>query len=438
MAIIYSYPNNSAIQSSDRLIGTSTIIAAGKKKNLTKSFTIAALGSFVSLNHPTPWGTIIGDIEVQTDLWNILESKQGNITLTTSGVSGPSTFIDNVLNIPDYSEGFTIPTLQEVTTTGNITTNSISIIDNGLNIYNTILTDGSIRNSQFIAGDIYMTSIPEDIDDPSYLANYNSSGVFLQYNTDALVYNGALSNGQLFLDWATSGGALNGAVSLISGSPTEGGGKIILSSNDINGSIEINNITDNIVLEFPNKSAGTYTIAMVDDIPSSFGLFAQTADGGPVTATTTETTIIGSGVGTLTVPANVFKVGDSFAASLDGVISCVGSATIHVRVKTLTGTLLADTGIIDLDTATSKSWLLNLYFTVRTIGAAGSASISSGGLFSYVKNSGTNFEGYVLNTVNTTTFDTTINNTLNITVEWNTNNAGNSILSRNFTLTRIY
>jgi hypothetical protein len=168
------------------------------------------------------------------------------------------------------------------------------------------------------------------------------------------------------------------------------------------------------------------------------GLFAQTGDGGPVTATVVETTILGPGVGSLAVPANMFQIGDSFEASLDGIISCVGSATIHIRVKTLTGVILADTGIIDLDTTTSKSWLLTLYFTIRTLGGTGTASISSGGLFSYIKNSGTNFEGYVLTNVNNTTFDTTIDNTLDVTIEWNTNNGGNSILSRNFTLTKVY
>jgi hypothetical protein len=168
------------------------------------------------------------------------------------------------------------------------------------------------------------------------------------------------------------------------------------------------------------------------------GLFAQTADGGPVTATTVETTIIGPGVGTLTVPANGFQIGDSFTCALDGVITCLGSATLHVRVRTLAGVLLADTGIIAMEAATNKSWLINLYFTIRTLGGAGTASISSGGLFSYIKNSGTNFEGYVLSNVNNTTFNTTIDNTLVITVQWNTTNAGNSILSRNFTLTKIY
>lgn len=168
------------------------------------------------------------------------------------------------------------------------------------------------------------------------------------------------------------------------------------------------------------------------------GVFAQTGDGGPVTATAVETTIIGPGVGTLTVPANGFQIGDSFTCALDGLISCTSSSTIEVRIKTLSGALLADTGIIDLAAATNKNWIMNLYFTIRTLGGAGTASVSSGGLFSYIRNGGTQFEGYVLSEVNTTTFNTTIDNTLVITVQWDTSDPNNSILSRNFTLTKLY
>ena len=188
-----------------------------------------------------------------------------------------------------------------------------------------------------------------------------------------------------------------------------------------------------------NGSAGTSGTSGTSAPPTkSYGLFAQTADSTPVTATTVETTIIGAGVGGLTFPANGFQIGDSFACVLEGIITCLGSATLHVRVRTLAGVLLADTGIISMEATTNKSWLINLYFTIRTLGGAGVASISSGGLFSYIKNSGTNFEGYVLSTLNNTTFNTTIDNTLIITAQWNTTNAGNSIVTKNFTLTKIY
>ena len=216
-----------------------------------------------------------------------------------------------------------------------------------------------------------------------------------------------------------------------------------------NHDIQAYNIAQNQSVSLPQRSIidfqgtgvtasdnGSKTIVNIA-APTSYGLYAQTSDSASVTGIAKQS-IIGSGVGTLSVPANSFQVGDSFVASLDGLLSCVGTATLHIHVETLAGVILADTGIINMDVTTSKSWLLNLYFTIRTIGAATVASISSGGLFSYIKNAGTNFEGYVLSNINSTTFDTTINNTLVVVAQWNTANATNQILSRNFTLTKIY
>ena len=167
------------------------------------------------------------------------------------------------------------------------------------------------------------------------------------------------------------------------------------------------------------------------------GLFAQTATGPSVTGII-EQSIVGAGVGTLSVPANAFKVGDSFTCALDGLLSSLSSATIHIHVKTLSGVILADTGIVPMAAATNKPWLLNLFFTVRTLGGPGTASISSGGLFSYIRNGGNQFEGFVLSSVNTTTFDTTVNNTLVITAQWNTGSTSNKIQSYNFVLNKTY
>lgn len=173
-------------------------------------------------------------------------------------------------------------------------------------------------------------------------------------------------------------------------------------------------------------------------LPStSYGVFAQTTSSIPASGIA-KNSIVGAGVGTLTVPANSFQIGDSFTCALDGLLSCLGSATLHIHVETLAGVILADTGIIDMDTTTSKSWLLNLSFTIRNIGGVGVAEISSGGLFSYIKNAGTNFEGYVLSTINSTTFDTTVDNTLVILAQWNTGSASNTIQSFNFILQKVF
>jgi hypothetical protein len=190
--------------------------------------------------------------------------------------------------------------------------------------------------------------------------------------------------------------------------------------------------TSEYAVEF---SGTTYKIkqSTLSPFPTVYGLFAQTGSSTPVSGTTVETSIIGSGTGTLSVPSNGFRVGDSFSAKLNGHISCVGSATIHIRVKA-NSVLLGDTGVIALDTTTDKHWELDLNFTIRSIGSVG--SIASYGSFGYIKNSGLNFEGS--NFVTITTLDTTILNTINITAEWNTTNSGNSIYSDIFVLNKIY
>jgi hypothetical protein len=186
-------------------------------------------------------------------------------------------------------------------------------------------------------------------------------------------------------------------------------------------------------------AGGKTVVTIPGNIPTtSFGLFAQTGNSTPVTATNVESSLINSGLGTLTIPANGFQVGDSFSGVLIGHLSCVGTATLHIRVKTASGILLADTGVMAMSAATAKHWKLDINFTVRTLGVATVASIASGGLFAYTKNSGLNFEGVNFSIVNNITFDTTTSNTLVVTAEWNTNNAGNSIYSEIFVLNKIY
>lgn len=120
MAIIYSYPETLELLPADMLIGTSTIRVAGKKKNITKNFTLELLKNFI-LDGVTnvQWGTITGTLSNQTDLQAALNAKQNNITLTTTGSSGPATLVGATLNVPDYSTGITVPTLDQVLTAGN-------------------------------------------------------------------------------------------------------------------------------------------------------------------------------------------------------------------------------------------------------------------------------------------------------------------------------
>jgi len=120
MAILYSYPKTLELLPADMLIGTSTIKVAGKKKNITKNFTLELLKNFIlDGNVGVQWGAITGTLSNQTDLQAALNAKQNNITLTTTGSTGPATLVGSALNVPDYSTGINVPTLNQVLTVGN-------------------------------------------------------------------------------------------------------------------------------------------------------------------------------------------------------------------------------------------------------------------------------------------------------------------------------
>lgn len=170
---------------------------------------------------------------------------------------------------------------------------------------------------------------------------------------------------------------------------------------------------------------------------NSWGLYAQTGNSVAVSATTVETTILNGGIGSLSIPANGFRVGDSFNARLGGIISSRNNDRLTIRVKA-DSVVLGTTGAITLPGMTNQVWDFNIGFTIRQIGGTGTASILSHGIFSFVADSSNKYDAQAFNTINNTTFNTTTQTTLEITAQFSSNNASNSITTEYFTLTKIY
>ncbi len=199
-------------------------------------------------------------------------------------------------------------------------------------------------------------------------------------------------------------------------------------------------MTFNNSFTFPNTDGSTGQILQTDGSgnvswanPYIGGLFSQTGDSVTVSATTTETSILGGGVGTLTVPANTFQVGDSFHCKIGGNLSAVNSEDLTIRIKS--NVLLAEFDVT-FDTSNFPSfWELEVDFTIREVGVAG--VIQTNSHFNYIATGGGGtYEGKGYNT--NATIDTTSSNTLDITVEWGSTNAGNAILSDIFYLHKVY
>lgn len=170
----------------------------------------------------------------------------------------------------------------------------------------------------------------------------------------------------------------------------------------------------------------------------SGGIFAQTANSTIITNTTVESSLINGGVGTLTVPANGFSVGDSFRGVFGGVVNANNNQTIRIKVKAGSIVLL-DSGLQNLGSSVINDvWSLNIDFTIRQIGTAGVASIVSLGNFHYTKTNNASVQGFGFNVVNNTTFDTTISNTLDVTAQWGSASTGNNIYSDIFVLNKTY
>ena len=167
----------------------------------------------------------------------------------------------------------------------------------------------------------------------------------------------------------------------------------------------------------------------------NYGLYSQTA-AGAVVNTAPEQSVVGTGIGSLAIPANRFVVGDSFHAKLGGLINATGGggrSEIIIKIKA-GAIILASTGIFDLDNATNQGWELELDFTITAIGASG--SISTNGDFVYTKDGARDVYGYIFQDVQS--IDTTVSNTLDVTVEWNVINGGDDIYSQNFVLQKIF
>lgn len=184
------------------------------------------------------------------------------------------------------------------------------------------------------------------------------------------------------------------------------------------------------------QSGTTYKVkqSTLNPYPTVYGLFSQTGNTQTISGTT-ELTMIDGGVGTLSVGANQFQVGDSFQAVFGGLITNTNNHTLQIRVKTDSVTL-ADSGPVQLAGNSGAVFSLSLNFSIRAVGGTGVASIITLGTFQTAKSANAGLEGFGFRDLNNSTFDTTISNTLNVTAQFGTD--GDTMSVEIFRLNKTY
>lgn len=154
-------------------------------------------------------------------------------------------------------------------------------------------------------------------------------------------------------------------------------------------------------------------------------IFTSTADQS-VANTTSEGTLIGTGVGTLTLPANFWTVGKTIRLRIWGYYSndvIPGDTNIRVKIGSVTVMSTGDK-LLNNAAETDRAFSMEFDLTCRTTGASG--TILGNGRFQYVRDNA--LPEYLplsgLETVNTTAAAT-----LDVTAQWTAAEIGNHLTS---------
>jgi hypothetical protein len=152
-------------------------------------------------------------------------------------------------------------------------------------------------------------------------------------------------------------------------------------------------------------------------------LFVQTADV-TIANSVAETTLLGAGQGSLTLPANFFRTGKTIKIQMRGRVSTTGTPTYRVRIK-LGATTVLDTGTVTFaGTISNNQWVVDAVITCRTTGVSG-AFMSQGSFHEEPDN-----RAGMTNTA-TIAVDTTTSKVIDVTWQWGTASASNTITATN-------
>lgn len=172
---------------------------------------------------------------------------------------------------------------------------------------------------------------------------------------------------------------------------------------------------------------GSRVLGLTTAIPSiGFTSTATTT----ITTTTAGQTLIGTGVGTLTLPANFCVVGKTIHEHV-GLVGTWAAAPGTLAFSIIMGgtpTTVATTGAITPQASVTRTMTADVYITYRSCGASG--SVMTNGVFTYISGSSVMTQADLSNNGSTTTIDTTSSGALNAVVTLSA--TGNSLLGTNY------
>jgi hypothetical protein len=196
-------------------------------------------------------------------------------------------------------------------------------------------------------------------------------------------------------------------------------GIIFLAGASIPGVIEAPTLkgpsTDPVLMGSDLDFANMYNLLRcpsINGIRPSGGVYSESSVSSLSGPQTTELVGLGVGYGSVTIPANGFQFGDSYALKIGGTITCANTDLFTILIGTQASVFASF--IITIDGALVNGWWeLELEFIIRALGGPGLGSVITNGNFAYINSVGF-VKGIGVSTVQDTTFSTEVTNTLSI------------------------
>jgi hypothetical protein len=383
--------------------GISTRVSGGLDMNSTNitnaaNITNTASTNFIDMSTDIRATSTTGEIILDNN------SVANSLSLGNTGV----TLIANTGNVDLKSVSGEINALSNLDMNSNNIDNIVELID----------TNGNNRINMADAGFFNVINISS-----------SGNGIILQETTStnnigftAASGGMAVAVGDLQLRNADPAGSLNIVKQF--------GGNINLD-NQSSGVVVVNNSN----LDMNNN--GIDNVSAINGLTAVGGIYAGISDGTVINNTTEQSVLPATGVGSLTIPANGFAVGDCFHCVVAGDCSFDKDDTIQIKLKE-NGNILAQTPIFDLEDAQAggNAFEIEIDFTIRSLGATG--SIATNFDFTYNKDGTDSKDFRGTRAMDVQPIDTTVASTLDITVQFPTNVTPSSLQTKLFRLQKVY
>jgi len=307
----------------------------------------------------------------------------------------------------------------------NSATNTIDIINNDLNMNN-----NEIKNVNTVSSDLAT--------DMKIKAGSTSNESIKLDGTSGVVSMINPSNGAVLSSFGT--GQMNLNTNLVMDSKGIGGCNEITASTTNNldlysggggGTVRVVNSN----LDMNNN--GILNLSSINNLSVTGGLYAGTSAGTALNTTTLTTLTPTTSVGSLTVPANGFSVGDSYHLVVAGDCDFFNNDTVQITLR-YDGTNLAQSTVFAVENANGSNNVFEIEadFTIRSTGATG--TVHTSGEFTYNKDSvdSKDFRGIRFN--DTQVIDTTATATLDVLFQFVSRPGGSTLQTQLFRLGKVY